>query len=867
MGNRKTSKAVASNVSSVANPAASSSTQAASKSSILRSSFSPSHFQLSLFASVIQGLDAQHLRIHDTNTGRLRCEHTISSKASINCLDWGYYGENHRDRHHQESKKKRKRSDLVNGHVPKDQAKNVVVALGTSDSEVHMFSPAEAKIMGSLKDAHTQGIRDFKFTDNGIHAEGWSIGGDGRLVQWDLRKDRVLRTIILPNGPANTLRPLRSSVIWASHHAYILNPESKEQPPLFNASTNAVHSIIDSRSRSSMGVTFLTAAESDHFINVFNEDSPTLIGSLRTENEIISLDLYSKSGHLTKAEKASDLSVRMVQPQKALAAVNKDGVLEIFPEPFDFGSASSNQEVESLKARMKQRTRKAAAQIRIRRPDKFSSIVPLLNASFQGSDLALAWAEGGVNVLFDTVHWRDESTGNLLLRDMTDILKAKSGSGVGAVVMNGVKDMGKSHIDESRTLVTNGGDTENIPMRDDPPEVIDISSAEEESEFEEDGAPARAGEAGKPEGGKESGADVDVEMEDVEAERDGTQEDLDTDAVPGQDEEVGEPSFGDLIRANAPEAVDVQTSFIDPNAQSLVPAGDQSLQQLPSGMSLGTVLTQSLRTNDTNLLETCFHVKDLATVRATIEHLDSSFATVLLQRLAERLHSRPGRAGSLMVWIQWTLVAHGGYLAGQPEVMKKLASLHRVVKDRANSLQSLLSLKGKLDMLEAQMNLRKSMQVRSRAANAIDEDDDEGVIYVEGQEESSSEGEGQDQIAENVKDSPQSKPGAKAQNMTDEADDDTLDSGTDSDEEASDGEMPTTMNGVANAEDEDSESEHEGLFDEEASSTDNESIDEASEDDVDHDSVDSDSSDADTSPPPKRPAKSKLSNGISAKKR
>ena len=160
---------------------------------MLPSSFCPSHFQLSWFASVIQGLDGQHLRIHDTNTGRLRCEHTITSKASITCLDWGYYGENHRDRHHKESKKKRKRSEMVNGHVPNDQTSNVVVAVGTSDSEVHMFSPQEAKIIASLNEAHTQGIRDFKFADNGIHAEGWSIGGDGRLVQWDLRENRVLR--------------------------------------------------------------------------------------------------------------------------------------------------------------------------------------------------------------------------------------------------------------------------------------------------------------------------------------------------------------------------------------------------------------------------------------------------------------------------------------------------------------------------------------------------------------------------------------------------------------------------------------------------------------------------------------------------
>ena len=193
MGKQKAPKAVASKVSSLANPAASSNTRTAIQSSILRSSFSPSQFQLSLFASVIQGLDGQHLRIHDINTGRLRCEHTINSKASITCLDWGFYGENNRDRHHEQSRKKRKRGDLVNGNLLKDQTGNVIVAVGTSDSEVHMFSPAEAKIVGSLREAHTQGIRDFRFSDNGIHGEGWSIGGDGRLVQWDLRKNRVLR--------------------------------------------------------------------------------------------------------------------------------------------------------------------------------------------------------------------------------------------------------------------------------------------------------------------------------------------------------------------------------------------------------------------------------------------------------------------------------------------------------------------------------------------------------------------------------------------------------------------------------------------------------------------------------------------------
>lgn len=670
----------------------------------------------------------------------------------------------------------------------------------------------------------------------------------------------------LPQGPASALCPLSSSVIYAAQNAYILDPDSGEPPSAFTASTNSIHSIISATSRSSQALKFLTAAETDRYISVFSAKSATLMGSLRTENEILSLDSFSTADHAEGIDKSSDVSLHNLQPQEVLLVVSKDGALELFSEPFGFGIATSKEEPKGMKARMQKRSRARDALIRIRRPDKSSSIVPLVDASFQGNDIVIAWAEGGINLLFEKIKWRDESNGNMIFKGVKDIIKAKGGASLGATVMNGVKDMGRSHVDESHAVVANGGDADDVSMADGAPEVIEISSGEDSDS--EDEVPAKLLENGKKEtqagaGAKDEDEDEDVDMKDTDGVELANQDSEVEHANPKQEEE---PSFGDLIRASAPDAVDVQASFADPNAQSLVPAGDRSLQQLPSGMSLGTVLTQSLRTNDTNLLETCFHVKDLTTVRATIERLDSSFATILLQRLAERLHSRPGRAGSLMVWIQWTLVAHGGYLAGQPEVMKKLASLHRVVKDRANSLQALLSLKGKLDMLEAQMNLRKSMQARSRAANAIDEDDEEGVIYVEGQEESES---GEEEAEEPVSTKAQSlKKTAHSQDPTADDDGDSDSSDTSSGSEYdSDEEIPTTNGAIAESEDEGSDSDEEGLLDEEASSTDHDSIDGASEDEVDHESVDSvDSSDADTSPPPKRPAKSKLSNGVTRRK-
>lgn len=194
MGKPEKSRSAASKISSAATLASSSTTQTANKSSILRSLFCPSEFQLSLFASVIQGLDSQHLRIHDTSTGQLRfAEYSIASKATINCLAWGYYGENHRDRHHPESKKKRKRSEQTNGSKSDEPVGDVVLAFGTSQSKVYMYSATEGKIVGILEGEHTQGIRDFKFSNAGISGEGWSIGGDGKAVRWNLRKGIAIR--------------------------------------------------------------------------------------------------------------------------------------------------------------------------------------------------------------------------------------------------------------------------------------------------------------------------------------------------------------------------------------------------------------------------------------------------------------------------------------------------------------------------------------------------------------------------------------------------------------------------------------------------------------------------------------------------
>ncbi|TRX97384.1 hypothetical protein FHL15_001662 [Xylaria flabelliformis] len=192
------------------------------------------------------------------------------------------------------------------------------------------------------------------------------------------------------------------------------------------------------------------------------------------------------------------------------------------------------------------------------------------------------------------------------------------------------------------------------------------------------------------------------------------------------DQELAPPTLGELARAHGtidvPSTLTPQSNAAATQGRSLAP---------PSHSSLGTVLSQALRTDDSDLLETCLRVTDGNTIDNTIQRLDSTLGGILLTKLASRMHRRPGRAGSLMTWVQSTLVCHGGALAAQPGLVKRLSELQRVLDERARGLNSLLALKGKLDLMNAQLKLRRT-QWNSEVDDNVQ--DDEGIIYVEGED-------------------------------------------------------------------------------------------------------------------------------------
>lgn len=195
--------------------------------------------------------------------------------------------------------------------------------------------------------------------------------------------------------------------------------------------------------------------------------------------------------------------------------------------------------------------------------------------------------------------------------------------------INGVKNARAEKVDDATAVVEGPADAQMVDA-----DVIEISSAEEESEDDSD--------------------DEQEDSTQANAEED-------TPAANGAaDEDNEDLTFGDRLRAEGPEPVQesriisVEDAF-DPNPERAVSTTKNRPLAPPNANSLGTVLTQALRTNDKELLDSCLQVVDVESVYATVERLPSPLVGTLLQRLAERLHRSPGRAGMLMAWVQWSL--------------------------------------------------------------------------------------------------------------------------------------------------------------------------------------------------------------------
>lgn len=501
------------------------------------------------------------------------------------------------------------------------------------------------------------------------------------------------RTIPLADSSIQTLSSPSTSlpqILCASGTPYAISILAKDDFRIdsFDAFKHPVHTLIRSSASNSTDQDLFLAADDHRGLHLYDISKKKIVRTLNSGGDVERFEVN---------EPVSD-------EDQILAAVTRDGNLDIFSKPFVVPQVINGD----MKAQRKLLTRRPDASLKLISPDSAKKQVQIYGACFDGPNIILASIDGGIEPIFQKLRWQDEGSGELLFHGLKEVSRAKAVSTLNTATMSGVKDVGPTHVNEARTVVVNGlaePGSQAAPMEIESSEGEEERSDDEQGNVQDDDLEAPSGE------------ESDEEMQDVDADLAGT--------MSGATEEAGEPSFGDVLAARHPETISIMDALpTDNNAIMQLPESRGTI--LPSGMSLGTVLTQSLRTNDQSLLETCLHVTDEKIIQNTILRLDSMLAANLLTKLAERLADRPGRYGHLLTWIQATTIVHGGAIASQVGVASKLRTLYQVLNERSKILPSILLLRGKLDMMAAQQNFRAQASAHRRST-----EDAPGTIYIE----------------------------------------------------------------------------------------------------------------------------------------
>lgn len=94
------------------------------------------------------------------------------------------------------------------------------------------------------------------------------------------------------------------------------------------------------------------------------------------------------------------------------------------------------------------------------------------------------------------------------------------------------------------------------------------------------------------------------------------------------------------------------------------------------------------------------------TITRTVQRLSASTAVALFHLLVARLQRTPGRAASLLPWLRAVLLHHAAALSASPPAQEAVRRLNALVRRRAEALQPMLALRGRLEVLLATASLR-----------------------------------------------------------------------------------------------------------------------------------------------------------------
>lgn len=188
-----------------------------------------------------------------------------------------------------------------------------------------------------------------------------------------------------------------------------------------------------------------------------------------------------------------------------------------------------------------------------------------------------------------------------------------------------------------------------------------------------------------------------------------------------------------------------------------------------TSLSIHHQLAQSLTSNDVKLLETCLGNTDTDLIDATIAHLSVLQIIPLLNAIVERFERNAQRAPALLKWIRAVVVQQSAYLASTKELQRKIQDVHTILQERAKPLQTLEKLRGRLELVMGQGELRRKLMEQQKQATI------DAMVDIDEIESEDNSGDSEDETAsEEEHDAGKVPNGVHAENVEDvDMDDDS----------------------------------------------------------------------------------------------
>lgn len=214
-----------------------------------------------------------------------------------------------------------------------------------------------------------------------------------------------------------------------------------------------------------------------------------------------------------------------------------------------------------------------------------------------------------------------------------------------------------------------------------------------------------------------------------------------SDIIEKEDEFIGvwydkyEPKFTDFVLEGNSEDVTVDINYEEKNNDIVEQkrngiAVPQSIQiRNISVKELYEKLYSSLNSeHDQETLDLCNTNDNEENIKDTVKmfsKVDDHCLLKLFDIISFHVSSNPSKNSSLAVWLKWILLIHGRFIAEFPNQNENLRRLSEGLSDGMKLMPRLLTLKGRLQLLQTQISIRKN---ETFSDDAAEDEEQVGVV-------------------------------------------------------------------------------------------------------------------------------------------